>query len=201
MNGDVPDVHDGPPERVAAVILAAGASTRLGEPKQMVTFGSERLLERAVRVATEACCEPVVVVLGAFAEEIALACNLRQVTVLHNSAWREGMASSIRLGIAAIKVRADAVILMTCDQPAVSSDHLRRLIAIGGTEAAASSYDARLGTPAYFPADRFPDLLALGGDAGARGLLSGVAAVELPNGELDIDTPETLHAARLLYAR
>jgi CTP:molybdopterin cytidylyltransferase MocA len=181
---------------IAAVVLAAGGSTRLGQPKQLVTLGNQTLLERAVRTAREAGCERVVVVLGAAAKEICERCDLGDATVIVNEQWTEGMASSIRAGIA-IAEDADGVILMTCDQPAVTAQHLHALIA--SPEVMASSYAGRRGVPAYFPARSFPALLNLTGDAGARELLRGAAAVELTNGELDVDTSEELARARELF--
>jgi molybdenum cofactor cytidylyltransferase len=187
---------------IAAVVLAAGASTRLGEPKQLATLGGEPLLERAVRVAREAGCSPVIVVLGSSAAEIRAACTLRGVHVIVNEAWPEGMASSIRAGVrATIAAQPEAgggVLLLTCDQPAVTASHLRALMASG--ELTASQYAGRLGVPAYLPAAMLGALLELEGDAGARGLLREARAVALPGGELDVDTPGTLAEARRLFA-
>ncbi len=181
---------------VAAVILAAGRSSRLGEPKQLVVLGGERLLDRAVRVAIEAGCTPVVVVLGAAAERIVAECALGTATVVMNEAWASGMASSIRAGVAGLN--ADGAILMTCDQPAVAADHLRRLMS--QDEPAASSYAGRRGVPAYFPRRCFAELLLLEGDAGAKALLQSARTVELAGGELDIDTREAVQIARARYA-
>jgi CTP:molybdopterin cytidylyltransferase MocA len=177
----------------AAVVLAAGESTRLGEPKQLAVVGGERLLERAVRVAREAECAPVVVVLGASMEEIRAACSLRDARVVVNEAWREGMGSSVRAGVSAVG-DAEGVVVMTCDQPAVSAEHLRALMATG--EVTASGYAGRRGVPAYFPAKMFGALLELKGDAGARELLCDARVVELAGGELDVDTAEGLVEAR-----
>ena len=180
---------------MAAVILAAGASSRLGEPKQLVVVAGERLLERAVRVATAAGCSPVVVVLGASAERVLAECALGAAIVVVNEAWASGMASSIRAGIAVID--ADGVILMTCDQPAVTAEHLKRLM--DADEPVASSYAGRRGVPAYFPRRCFAALRSLKGDAGARALLQAAPAVELAGGDLDVDTQEALKAARVEY--
>jgi CTP:molybdopterin cytidylyltransferase MocA len=92
------------------------------------------------------------------------------------------------------------VVVLACDQPAVTAEHLREL-ARGGDEIVASSYAGRKGVPAYFPARVFPELLELRGDAGARGLLQTARVVELPGGELDIDTVEDLEQAVRLYGR
>jgi len=192
----------------AAVILAAGASTRLGEPKQLAVLGGETLLERAVRVARQAGCSPVVVVLGAEAERIRAGCKLGDAVVIVNEQWQEGMATSIATGLGAVSsglraVRAgditvSGVVLMTCDQPTVTAEHLRRLTETG--EVTASAYAGRRGVPAYFPSSSFAALQALTGDAGARELLRSAGALELAGGELDIDTPEALAEARRLFA-
>jgi len=179
----------------AAVVLAAGASTRLGEPKQLVVLAGETLLERAVRTAREAGCVPVVVVLGSEAEWIRERCDLGDATVVVNAAWDEGMGSSVRCGVDAVR-DADGVVLMTCDQPTVTAEHLRALMATG--EVRASSYAGRKGVPAYFPASSFVALMALRGDAGARELLRAAEAIQLLGGELDVDTTDDLARAREL---
>lgn len=179
--------------RVGAIILAAGSSIRLGTPKQLVVLGAETLLDRAVRVARQAGCSPVVVVLGASAELIRIKCNLEDAEVVLNKKWSEGMGSSIRLGVQALRDVAGCVV-MTCDMPAVTAAHLHALMASG--ELTASSYTNRQGVPAYFPASAFEDLLKLEGDAGARSLLQSARCVDLPCGELDVDTIEDLARAR-----
>ena len=180
----------------AAIVLAAGASTRLGEPKQLVMLGADTLLERAVRTARAAGCEPVVVVLGAAAERIRERCDLSGAVVVTNPEWEEGMASSIRSGFTAVG-GADGAVLMTCDQPAVTAEHLLALSATG--EVTASAYAGRRGVPAYFPAASFAALMELSGDAGARELLRSAATVELVGGELDVDTAADLDAAKRLF--
>lgn len=174
---------------VAAVILAAGASTRLGEPKQLVVLGSETLLERSIRTAREAGCSPIIGVLGASAALIQNRCDLRDALIVANESWPEGMASSIRLGmqtLAAAAPYAEGVVLIACDQPAVTPKHLRSLMQSGDLRA--SSYAGRRGVPAYFPAAAFGSLAALRGDAGARDILQSASAIALQHGELDVDT-------------
>ena len=173
----------------AAIILAAGASTRLGSPKQLVVFAGERLLERAIRIAREAGCSPIVVVLGAAAEEMQRRCTLDDVVIVLNDLWPQGMGSSLRAGIAAV-LRAESAIVMTCDMPSVTSAHLRALIAQG--DLTASRYAGRNGVPAFFPASAFPDLLAANGDEGARHILRNAPSIPLRGGELDVDTPVDL---------
>ena len=181
---------------IAGVILAAGASTRLGQPKQLVEFGGETLLSRAVRSADEAGCWPIVVVLGADARRVLSRCSLRCVAVLVNPWWQEGMASSLRLGIASV-TSWDGVLLMTCDQPAVTPEHLQALA--DSEEPTASSYANRRGVPAFFPRSSFPELLKLKGDSGARDLLRQARTIELAGGELDIDTDGDLAEARARF--
>lgn len=175
--------------RTAAVVLAAGASTRFGSPKQLARLDGETLLERAVRVAREAGCSPVVVVLGASAAQIQTECSLSDAHVVVNDDWATGMGGSIACGVRALH-EVDGCVVMTCDMPAVTSAHLQRLATSGGL--AASAYAGRRGVPAYFPAAMFDELLKLHGDAGARELLHAAKSLELTGGELDIDTPEDL---------
>ena len=186
-------------QRTAVVVLAAGASIRLGQPKQLVRYGGELLINRAIRVALEAGGDPVFVVLGANFEQTleALTTDKPPVRVLVNQAWRTGMASSVALGAAAAeRVGADQLILMACDQPAVSPAHLKRLIEISeGEHVVASAYAGRRGVPALFPDFAFHALEDLSGDWGARSLLqrAEVLTAPLPGGEFDIDTPADLN--------
>ena len=185
---------------VAAILLAAGASTRLGESKQLVTLGGELLLDRAVRIAQEAGCNPVVVVLGANALDIQARCGrLEGAEVVVNPDWREGMASSIRYGVQRLGETVSAAILMTCDQPAVTGQHLLRLIERCTDTPVASLYAGRRGVPACFPATDFTELSLLAGEEGARRLLQSARSIELVGGELDIDTPQALALAKSIY--
>lgn len=184
---------------VAAIILAAGGSTRLGEAKQLVMLNGEMLLERALRIAREAGCAPVVIVLGAEAERIRAACALDEAAITINARWREGMASSIRAGVVFLSTSDEdgkiaGTIVMTCDQPAVTAGHLRALAASG--QVAASEYAGRRGVPAYFPRGSFAALSELNGEAGARDLLCDAQTIPLDGGELDIDTGAELNEAR-----
>lgn len=184
----------------AAVVLAAGASTRLGELKQLVRLGEETLLERAVRVAREAGCSPVVVVLGAEYAQVLGNSLLGDAVPVINDKWEEGMASSIRLGVRTlgfVAKGAEGVVLMTCDMPAVTVSHLRALMASG--EVTASRYAGRSGVPAYFSAGYFDRLMALQGEAGARKLLRSAHCVDLEGGELDVDTAADLARAQELF--
>jgi CTP:molybdopterin cytidylyltransferase MocA len=181
----------------AAVVLAAGASSRLGEPKQLVMLGGETLLERAVRVAGEAGLSPVIVIV----RDVALIETLQALgaQVLLNRKFYEGMSTSIHAGVRwAGGMKADGVVLMTCDQPTVTAEHLRELCAKPEL-IAGSGYAGKIGVPAYFPSSRFGELMKLCGDAGARELLSGARAVNCEALGLDIDTEDDLKRARELF--
>src|SRR5690349_780585 len=108
--------------KIGLIILAAGASTRLGTPKQILKFKGETLLRRIAREATSSVCRPVVVVLGCEFERLKCELTNLDVHIIENSEWEEGMASSIRAGIKKlleINGSAEAVVLTVCDQPFV----------------------------------------------------------------------------------
>ena len=194
--------------RMAALVLAAGASSRLGQPKQLVTFHGERLIDRAIRIAKEAGASPVFVVLGAEYERMleALADSPEGpesgVRILVNKAWKSGMSSSIRLGAtAAERVGADDLLVLGCDQPAVTSKHLLALCEASKREhVVASHYWQRRGIPALFPSFAFHALQDLTGDTGARELLQHEAVLTVPlrGGEFDVDTPEDMERLRAM---
>ncbi|WP_347160059.1 nucleotidyltransferase family protein [Pontibacter chitinilyticus] len=180
------------------ILLAAGASTRLGEPKQLLMYEGESLLQRAIRTARASACQPVVVVLGANAE--ALLPDVSDLHVVQNPEWEEGMASSIRSGVAALLALSPAVsgvVLMVCDQPFADSDLLEKLVAeknLTGKGIIASAYSNTLGTPVLFTRPYFQTLLALRGKEGAKKLIlthaHDVATVPFPQGIIDVDTSE-----------
>ena len=179
---------------VAAIILAAGASRRLGRPKQLIEIAGETLLARAVRVAHEADFAPLVVVVR---EEAAFADQLigGHAVLVTNMAADEGIASSIRRGIEAVAgLDCAGAVLMTCDQPRVSPEHLHALTADEGA-VSGSLYSGRIAVPAYFPASSFESLLQLRGDVGARELLRTARAVAAQELALDVDTEADVQRA------
>jgi CTP:molybdopterin cytidylyltransferase MocA len=185
--------------KAAAIVLAAGASRRLGEPKQLIRLAGETLVERAARICREADCDPVVVVLGASANEIRKQCTLDGAKILVNEEWTEGMGASVRAGVSALDEDVDACVVMTCDMPAVSVEHLRELMGTG--EKTASTYAGRRGVPAFFPRASFAQLTELRGDTGARDLLKDARTVELKGGEIDLDTADDLARIRELFGQ
>jgi molybdenum cofactor cytidylyltransferase len=188
---------------VAAIIAAAGSSSRLGRPKQLLIHDGEPLLQRAIRIASEAGASPVLVVLGAHRELIEPHVNFGSARIIGNPEWQEGLAASIRAGVLALQSEprpTSGVLLMICDQPRLNTAHLatmlQRFHASDHHSAIASVYAGKRGIPAIFPCFAFSQLLALQGDKGARGLLETapwpVIEVPLEGGEIDIDKPEDL---------
>jgi molybdenum cofactor cytidylyltransferase len=190
--------------KVAALVLAAGASSRLGQPKQLVEYHGERLIHRAIRIAREAGASPIFVVLGAEYERIleVLTPSDGTTRILVNKGWKRGMASSISLGAAAAeRAGADDLLVLTCDQVTVTREHLTKLMESSRREhVVASYYWERRGIPALFPDFAFHALQELSGDTGARDLLQddAVFTVPLSGGEFDVDTPEDLERLRAM---
>jgi molybdenum cofactor cytidylyltransferase len=181
------------------VVLAAGASTRFGSPKQLVRLHGRPLLHLAVSRAVEVAGQAVTVVLGANAADLAPLLRHTPAAVIVNRAWAEGMGSSVRTGVSRVPATADAVLLMLADQPAVTAEDLRRLVGTWRRQPqciVAAHYDGITGVPAIFPREDFRALAALRGDMGARTLLKRggdrLVRVPLQAAAIDIDTPEDL---------
>lgn len=186
---------------VAAVVLAAGASRRFGRPKQDVVIAGETLLDRAVRLAREASLLPVIVVTRAESVHSMVLESDASVIVAINHEAGEGLASSIRCGIAtASSYEVSGAVILACDQPALRADHLRALVE-DKHRVTGSAYAGSIGVPAYFPATSFPLLMQLRGDAGARKLLIGAHAICAEELKFDIDTEQDLAVARALLER
>ncbi|SRR5579871_803714 len=186
-----------------AIILAAGASRRLGQPKQLLGFHGETLLGRSLRLAREAGAAPVVVVLGANFASICASTAFQDAIPVLNDQWELGISSSIHAGLGEAEVRSSepaGVLLMTCDQPHLTAGHLAGLLETFRQHSAesivASEYAGTHGIPAVFPRSTFHALRALQGDKGARSLfsksLAAVIALPLAGGEIDIDLPSDL---------
>ena len=180
-----------------AVILAAGASTRLGYAKQLVEIDGEPLLHRVARSVLVTDPRDCVVVLGHDAARIGMALEHLAARTLSITDADTGMAASLRAGINALDSRCDGALIVLTDQPALGADHLRALCAAwrnSPTRAVASAYAGVLGVPALIPRSWFADILALRGDIGARELLRSrrdeVIAVSAPELARDIDTPD-----------
>ena len=197
--------------RFGAVILAAGESSRMGTPKQLLLVDGQPLLLRAIEAALASAAWPVVVVLGAHAEKIRPLLARHPVLITENSAWPEGMAASIRVGVTTLQQfsrQLDAALVALCDQPAFSAAIIAQLVAAQrttGRSIVASRYGGRQGAPALFLREHFETLTHLTGEEGARALLNGspdqVAAVDLPALALDLDTPADYAALQTPQAK
>jgi molybdenum cofactor cytidylyltransferase len=191
----------------AIVVLAAGASRRLGQSKQLLPLGHTTLIHHTVQLAISSGCHLVVVVAGQQQQAVEAALQGLPIRLLHNAGWQEGMASSVRLGLQHLRAHfplVQKVIFMVCDQPFVNKKHLVCLIGAqqsSGKGIVASAYAGKLGTPALFTAAYFDALLQLRGDTGARILLQqyahDIAEVPFARGAIDIDTMEDYN--ELLY--
>ena len=182
------------------IILAAGASTRLGKPKQLLQHRGKTLLAHAINEAVNSNADAVVVVLGKDANLFKKEIDERKIRVAINSSWEEGMASSLRLGLDTLlndKPYIDAVIFMVCDQPHISSSVLNELIITQQKttkQIVTSNYGDSMGPPALLHKKYFEELMKLSGDAGARKIIqknmNDVATILFPEGNIDIDTEE-----------
>jgi len=188
---------------IAAVILAAGGSSRLGFPKQLMLHEGEPLVNRAALAARRAGLDPVIVVLGADSDRVAAAIDpATAVTLVTNDMWQTGQASSLRAGIrSAMAAGSDAVLIMLVDQVLIDEIALRKLIDAfdEGHRIVASAYHATVGAPALIASEFFLEVIESTGDSGAGRWLRDrkdiVTQVALDDAMIDIDTPAD--AARL----
>ncbi|MBD2196358.1 MULTISPECIES: nucleotidyltransferase family protein [Calothrix] len=184
---------------IPLIILAAGASTRMGKPKQLLSYQGRSLIQHTVESAIASFCNPVIVVLGANAQQIRSQFNQDLVQIVENPHWNLGMSTSIRSGISALNhdsQNIEAAVITVCDQPYISAEIINNLIsAYSATKKPiiASQYAETLGVPALFSRQFFPELLTLNEDTGAKYLIKKyrdlVLAVNFPLGAIDIDTP------------
>lgn len=185
---------------IGMIILAAGASSRMGTPKQLLPYRGRSFLVHVVEAALASICRPIVVVLGANVEQLKPELTQLPVQVVENYKWAEGMSSSIRSGIAALNAvnqSLEAVAIALCDQPFVSAQIINQLVEtyhFTGRPIVASEYAGTLGVPALFSRALFPKLMALNATEGAKHLIKKysdkVVSVSFPEGAIDIDTPK-----------
>jgi molybdenum cofactor cytidylyltransferase len=194
--------------QIAAVILAAGGSTRMGQPKQLLRYQGETMLRRTVKVALSAGYDPVIIVLGSKANRMRQELSEIPVGIVVNKNWLEGMGSSIGCGILALdrmtNHHIDAALLMLCDQPLIDSNAVKQLAQCyqrGRTPIVASRYKLHdeevFGVPAIFARRLFSELNGLSGRAGAKSIIMRhhreSAFLPLPGAAFDIDTLADYH--------
>jgi molybdenum cofactor cytidylyltransferase len=190
--------------QTAAIILAAGAATRMGKIKQLLPFQGETLLARAIRTARESAFHPIIVVLGAEAESIRKEHAVQQVSFVENYDCQSGMGSSIAAGVRQLQStesQTEAVAVLLADQPMIEAGALISMaaqLAEATADAIAAKYSKELGAPAIFRKKLFAALLSLNGQPGARAILRNpsysVLAFDLPQASMDVDTPQDFAA-------
>jgi molybdenum cofactor cytidylyltransferase len=193
---------------IAAIVLAAGQSTRMGSNKLIADFRGESLIRQTVESVLASSARPVIVVTGHEAEKVAAALDGLDITIVHNPDYAKGLSTSVRAGIAALPGDAAGAVICLGDMPLVASSIIDRLIAafnpIEGRTICVPSFDGKIGNPVLWGREHFAEFASLTGDRGARSLLEAHAdhLVEVPVGSdsvlTDVDTPEAL--ARLKSA-
>ena len=184
------------------IILAAGNSSRLGVPKQLLEYKNKSFLRLIAEKALEVQPSEVIAVLGFESDRMQREFEDWPIRIVLNHAWTEGIASSIRTGINTVHSQADAALIALCDQPAVTTELLSQLISLCSHEKpiAATEYNQILGVPACFDRSIFPELLLLQGDVGAKRVIAQdwtrVAAHAFPQAAIDIDTLEDYQKQR-----
>lgn len=186
---------------IAALVLAAGSSWRWGAGNKLLSeFEGRPLVRHAAQAALDAGCDPVIVVTGHAQEEIETVLAALPVRFSHNANFANGLATSLRCGLAALPATVDAAVVLLGDMPWVRGEHVRRLIERldpGAPRIVVPESQGRRGNPILWPRHLFAELAALEGDRGGRALLDRhagcVETVTLDAAVLrDVDRPEDL---------
>jgi molybdenum cofactor cytidylyltransferase len=184
-------------ERIAGLILAAGEARRFGQPKPLLNWRGQPFIKHVIAAAQGAGLSPVIVVSGAYSDQISQACAGMTVELVHNPDWGEGQSASLRAGLRALNTEAGAAVFLLADQPQVSAGLIAGLIeahAAGLPPVVAPLVDGQRANPTLFDRRTFPDLMALQGDVGGRALFSKYEITWVPWYDpsllLDVDTME-----------
>ena len=180
------------------ILLAAGESKRLGIPKQLLLYKNQFLLQHCFETLAQLDEIQVITVYGANVNVIIPRVQSNNFHYAYNTKWQQGISSSMRRGLTAllnIQPDIEYVVFMVCDQPFITADLLKNIIAAGieGDKGiVACAYDDCLGTPTLFSKKYFADLVALSGDTGAKNVImdyrQDVCVIDFPMGKIDIDT-------------
>jgi molybdenum cofactor cytidylyltransferase len=186
---------------IGGLVLAAGAATRFGAPKQLAELDGVPMLEHSLRAMAAAPVGRVVVVLGSGADEIVAGVNLHGAEPHVCERWAEGQAASLACGLGEL-ADCEAVVVTLGDQPRMSPDAIRRVIeARSGASAVRATYSGSPGHPVLLERDLFEPLRNVSGDRGARNLLLSAQVLEVPCDDLgggeDVDTPAELDTLRV----
>jgi molybdenum cofactor cytidylyltransferase len=192
---------------VAAIVLAAGRSTRMGANKMLADVAGEPLIRRTVRAVAASQARPLIVVTGHESDKVAAALTGLDATIIHNPRYEQGLATSLQRGIEALPRAAEGALVCLGDMPLVTAPIIDALIARFAREprpsAVVPAYAGEWGNPVLLSRALFSDIARLSGDAGARRLLRGrsdVAVIEADEAvRLDVDTPEELRALRRVH--
>jgi nicotine blue oxidoreductase len=190
--------------RVAGLVLAAGGGSRYGSPKALVRLRGRLLVERAAELLAAGGCDPIVVVLGAAADQVLAAARLPRtgVRTVVNPDWPTGMGSSLRVGLAAVPAEAEAVVVTLVDTPGLGPESVRRLVAAGGPDGAAqATYGGRRGHPVLLGRTVIAEVAAAAtGDRGAGPWLAAhpervrLVPCDGTGDPRDVDVPDDLAA-------
>jgi molybdenum cofactor cytidylyltransferase len=183
--------HSNP--KVAAVVLAAGGSTRMGQPKQLLLIRGRPMLRRVSEAVCAIGLEQVVVVVGAHRDAVMKALDGLSVTVIANEDWSCGLSSSLRAGIGALRPGIEAALVVLADQPALTPELLSTLVdryRATGAPIVAPVHRGQRGNPVLFDRALFPELMAIEGDRGGRQILK--------RHEQEVDQVETMDPAILM---
>ena len=186
---------------IGGLVLAAGAGTRFGSSKQLAQLDGRPLVEHSIEAMTASPVERVVVVLGAAAEQVLGGVDAHGAALIVCSRWAEGQSASLACGLAELS-DCEAVVVTLGDQPRMSPEAIRRVIAARaeGIDAVRATYSDEPGHPVLLESTLFDRMRDVSGDHGARNLLLSVRTREVPCDDLgggeDVDTPAQLDALR-----
>lgn len=184
----------------ATIILAAGSSSRMGQPKQLISMGGETLVQRTIRTAAQAGSNKTVVVFGANHEKIRDSLQSDHVELVYNQHWQRGMGGSLKCGLNFVMSKfseVEVALFLVCDQPLLTTEHLKKMLekfSETNSPIVASYYAGKNGVPVLFHKSLFHELRTIDDQYGAKRVIEQnsalVKSVDFPNGVIDLDTPE-----------